>query len=87
MSGSPKRRKVLCSGAERTKRRTEVVQSFGRRTLTGWKALAQYLGVSIDTLRRWKAEAGLPVHKRGGYVFAFPEEIDAWIGAGSEAVA
>src|SRR6266404_2778383 len=53
-----------------------------RVRLEGWKAIASYLGKSIPTVRSWVAH-GLPVHRiehrRKKTVFAYPDEIDAWI--------
>lgn len=50
--------------------------------LESWKAIANYLGRSVRTARRWESEEGLPVHrhrhKSGGSVFAFRRELDAW---------
>lgn len=50
--------------------------------LDGWKSIADYLGKSVRTAQRWRAEFGLPVHRPGNQdgesVFAFRSEIDAW---------
>lgn len=50
--------------------------------LDSWKAIANYLGKSVRTARRWEAEEGLPVHrhmhKSQGSVYAYAAEIDAW---------
>ena len=50
--------------------------------LDSWKAIANYLGKSVRTARRWEAEEGLPVHrqmhKAQGSVYAYRAEIDAW---------
>lgn len=50
--------------------------------LDGWKDIADYLGKSVRTAQRWKAEFGLPVHHLGGRdgegVYAFRSEIDRW---------
>lgn len=50
--------------------------------LDSWKAIANYLGRSVRTARRWESEEGLPVHrhrhKTGGSVFAYSHELDAW---------
>ena len=51
--------------------------------LDSWKAIAAYLGRDERTVRRWEREKGLPVRRvageRGASVFAFTEEIDAWL--------
>jgi len=51
--------------------------------LTCWKDIAQYLGKGVRTVQRYEREAGLPVRRPSarnkGLVFAWPEELDAWI--------
>jgi hypothetical protein len=55
----------------------------GNRRLDSWKAIADYLGRDVGTVRRWEKAQGLPVRRvpggRGRSVFAFTEEIDAWL--------
>ncbi len=55
--------------------------SKGER-LGSWKAIANYLGKSVRTARRWEKEEGLPVrrqmHRVQGSVYAYQAEIDAW---------
>ena len=50
--------------------------------LDSWKAIANYLGKSERTARRWEAEEGLPVnrqmHNKQGSAYAYRSEIDAW---------
>ena len=51
--------------------------------LDSWKAIAEYLDRNVRTVTRWADERGMPVHhvpggKRGA-VFAFVEDIDAWL--------
>jgi len=54
-----------------------------RKRLDTWKDIAQHLGHDVSTVRRWEKERGLPVHRLPGAsrsaVFAYAEEIDAWI--------
>jgi hypothetical protein len=54
----------------------------GRR-LDSWKAIAEYLGRDVGTVRRWEKTRGLPVKRvRGGggsSVFAYSADIDAWL--------
>ena len=52
-------------------------------TLVSWKEIAAFLDRAERTVKRWERERGLPVHRvpggeRGG-VFAFPEELKAWL--------
>ncbi|GAB4230881.1 MAG: hypothetical protein Kow00109_02810 [Acidobacteriota bacterium] len=50
--------------------------------LTGWKAIAEYLDVSVRCAQAWEAEQDMPVHRIGdgrrSRVFAFSRELDAW---------
>ena len=47
--------------------------------------IASYLGLAVRTTQRWEHDFGLPVHRpterERTAVFAFPEEIDAWLHA------
>jgi TolB-like protein/Flp pilus assembly protein TadD len=51
--------------------------------LDSWKAIAEYLGRSVRTVVRWGEDRGLPIHRIPGgkrhAIFAYPEEIDAWL--------
>src|ERR1041385_8489847 len=51
--------------------------------LDSWKAIADYLQRDVATVRRWEKTLGLPVRRvspGGGHsVFAFTNEIDAWL--------
>lgn len=53
-----------------------------RQRLDSWKEIAEYLGRDVRTATRWEAQ-GLPLHRvpggKGSSVFAFTEEIDAWM--------
>lgn len=53
------------------------------KTLVSWKEIASFLDRAERTVKRWERERGLPVHRvpggeRGG-VFAYPEELRAWL--------
>ncbi len=51
--------------------------------LDSWKAIADYLQRDVATVRRWEKTLGLPIRRvspGGGHsVFAFTNEIDAWL--------
>ena len=51
--------------------------------LDGWKEIAAYLGRGVRTAQRWERELGLPVRRLGTggaeVVYAFKEELDAWL--------
>lgn len=52
--------------------------------LDSWKAIADYLGRDVATVRRWERLHRLPVRRiagRGRSVFAYAAEIDQWLGA------
>jgi Tol biopolymer transport system component len=53
--------------------------------LDSWKEIADYLKRDVRTVIRWGKARGLPVHRVPGgkrqAVFAYPEEIDAWLGS------
>src|SRR5437763_6753552 len=58
------------------------VRNTPQKTLESWKQIAAYLDRSERTVRRWEANEGLPVHRRGhekqDTVFAYKHEIEAW---------
>jgi hypothetical protein len=58
----------------------------GRR-LDSWKEIAEYLRRGITTVQRWEREEALPVrrhlHSTSGSVFAYADDIDAWLVARS----
>jgi hypothetical protein len=58
-------------------------QGDGNRRLDSWKAIAEYLGRDVGTVRRWEKAQGLPVRRvpggPGRSVFAFTADIDAWL--------
>jgi tetratricopeptide (TPR) repeat protein len=51
--------------------------------LATWKEIAAHFGCNVRTVRRYEQERGLPVHrapgKKGGTVFAYTAELDAWL--------
>jgi tetratricopeptide (TPR) repeat protein len=60
-----------------------------RQRLTSWKEIAAYLGRNERTVKRWEASRGLPVRRVGGAargsVFAYADELEAWMGGGAAA--
>src|SRR5438128_8297876 len=55
--------------------------SSKRRRLDGWKAIGDHIGRNERTAKRWE-QHGLPVHRptgRGGRVYAFTDDVDAWM--------
>jgi predicted DNA-binding transcriptional regulator AlpA len=51
--------------------------------IDSWKEIAAYLGRDVRTVFRWEKDKKLPVHRVPGgkrpVVFAYQEEIDAWL--------
>jgi hypothetical protein len=59
-----------------------------RERLDSWKRIADYLDRDVATVRRWEKGMGLPVHRVAGTgrsVFAYADEIDAWLRAAKPA--
>jgi len=55
---------------------------FQQTRLDTWKSIAEHLGRSCRTVQRWHSEYGLPVRHLGGgsgSVFAYADELDAWM--------
>jgi len=54
-----------------------------RARLDSWKEIADYLGKSERTAKRWERERSLPVHHVPGHghgsVYAFAAELDEWL--------
>lgn len=53
--------------------------------LNGWKDISGALKRSVRTVQRWERDYGLPVHRQGPdgeLIFAYPDELDAWVRAG-----
>ena len=48
------------------------------RELQGWQEIADFLGLPVATAQRWQ-KSGMPVRRGGRYVYAVPEELNAWL--------
>jgi len=46
--------------------------------LYGWKAIAEYLGISVRSAQRWERNHDLPVKRRFGRVWQSSNELDKW---------
>jgi hypothetical protein len=59
------------------------VASAGGCRLDSWKEIAVYLSREVRTVQRWEKREGMLVHRhghsKGNTVYAFREEIDAWL--------
>src|SRR5205823_9389443 len=47
--------------------------------LKGWQQIAAFLGQPVSVAQRW-ADSGMPVEKRGRYVYSSREELNRWLG-------
>jgi len=54
------------------------VSSKSSGILVGWKDIARYLGVSVETAVTYEAER-LPVYRIRGHVRALKSELEAWV--------
>ena len=58
------------------KRKKPLEQGDG---LKGWQQIAAFLGQPVSVAQRW-ADSGMPVEKRGRYVYSSREELNRWLG-------
>jgi len=60
-----------------------VSEKGSARRLDSWKEIAAYFNRDVTTVQRWEKREGMPVHRhvhdRSGSVYAFPEELAAWL--------
>jgi len=47
--------------------------------LTGWPAIAHFLGQPVAVAQRW-AKEGMPVERKGRYMTASRDELSKWLG-------
>jgi hypothetical protein len=53
--------------------------------LTGWKAIAFFLGVGTKTAKKYYKQYYMPVYRLpGGSPVAMPHELRIWVGAASD---
>jgi TolB-like protein len=61
------------------------------RRLSSWKEIAAYLDTSVRTVQRWEQAEKLPVrrheHAGGGTVYAYTQDLDAWLAGRTPEVA
>ena len=46
--------------------------------LGSWTEILTLLRKDVRTVQQWARRLGLPVHRSGGMVWAYPAEMDAW---------
>lgn len=49
------------------------------KDFVGWKAIADYLGVSTATAQRYRRHHKLPAHRVVGHIRATEEDLKAWL--------
>ena len=47
------------------------------------KAIADFLGCTVDRVYRWADDPAVPIYRRGGTYFAIKSELWAWLRAGN----
>ena len=47
--------------------------------LKGWHEISSFLGQPVALAQRW-ADSGMPVEKRGRYVYSSRAKLNAWLG-------
>jgi hypothetical protein len=47
--------------------------------LKGWQEIAKFLGQPVAVAQRW-TKSGMPVQKRGRYVYSSRDELNRWLG-------
>ena len=50
--------------------------------LKGWSEIAKFLGQPVSVAQGW-AKSGMPVEKRGRYVYSSREALNRWLGSES----
>jgi hypothetical protein len=50
-----------------------------QHVLKGWQEIAAFLGQPSTLAQRW-AKSGMPVEKRGRFVYSSREELNSWLG-------
>src|ERR1700722_6129301 len=66
---------------------TELPQSNDSRRIDPWKEIAAFFGRDDGMEKRWEGQRGLPVHRVSGgrgTVYAFTEELTAWLRSSQE---
>ena len=60
-----------------------LLREPGRNRLNSWKEIAAHLDREVRTVQRWEKREGLPVwrhfHSKASSVYAFKNEVDAWL--------
>jgi hypothetical protein len=78
LSCSPELRLSIVEPAMPKSRKNKEGQN-GSDTLKGWNEIAAFLGQPVSVAQRW-ADSGMPVEKRGRYVYSSREQLNQWLG-------
>lgn len=52
---------------------------MNKQILTTWFEISEFLGVSIETARKYYKEKGMPITIELGSIHAIPEDIKDWL--------
>jgi len=75
---APKKQQTVSQ--KRARQRAKVpVKDPNSPTLTGWPAIAGFLGQPVAVAQRW-AKDGMPVERKGRYMTASRDELAKWLG-------
>jgi hypothetical protein len=75
----PKKQRAASPGLPTRQRGRVPVIDPSSPVLTGWPAIAQFLGQPIAVAQRW-AKDGMPVERKGRYMTASRDELSKWLG-------
>jgi len=63
--------------------KSQETEGVNDKRLKGWKEIAHYFERDASTVRRWEAEAGLPIYRTPGsargVVYAYQDELEQWL--------
>lgn len=78
-----KKRKTKSGAKSSLREKSRQAASPKAATLRGWKAIAAFLALPVNTAQRW-ARDGMPVHREGRFTVADADELRGWLGRESE---
>jgi hypothetical protein len=70
---------VLKKNAVKSKPSNRKQSAGAAGPLTGWTAIARYLGIPVATAHRWANER-MPVRREGRFTVADRDAVSAWLG-------
>jgi hypothetical protein len=76
---APKRQQTVSKKPQAKQRVKVPVIDPASPVLTGWPAIAHFLGQPIAVAQRW-AKDGMPVERKGRYMTGSRDELSKWLG-------